>query len=203
MSSAKVVSWIKDKYGKVKGTYNKIPILSTRVYDVMFPDGVVCLYAANIISENMYSQIDSNGHHTLLLKKTTYHRKSEMAVPIYDKFVVSNTGRNSLRKTTKGWDFLYLWKYGSTTWAPLKDLKESNPVDIAEYVAGNRISEESSFAWWVPYTLKKRDHIIAKAKARFLNNSHKFGVEVPTSVEEAYKIDKKNNSTLWRDGIKK
>ena len=63
-----------------------------------------------------------------------------MAVPIDDKFVVSKTGRKSLMKNTKGWDFLCLCKDGSTTWDSLKDIKESNPVDIAEYVVGNRIS---------------------------------------------------------------
>ena len=126
-----------------------------------------------------------------------------MDVPIYDKFLVSKTGREIIRKTTKGWDFLCLYKYGITIWAPLNDLKESNPVDIAEYAVGNIISEESDFAWWVPYTLEKRYHIIAKAKARVLKNSHKFGVEVPTSVEEAYIIDQKKNNTLLRDAIKK
>ena len=65
------------------------------------------------------------------------------------------------------------------------------------------ISEEAAFAWWVLYTLKKQDHIISKVKAHFLNNSHKFGVEVPTSVGEAYRLDQKNNNTLWRDAIKK
>ena len=203
MSSSKVVNWVKDKDGKVKVTYNKNPILYTRVYDVMFPDGLVCQYAENIIAENMYSQVDSNIHHTILLKETTDHRKAAMAVTIDDRFVVSNTGRKSLRKTTKGWDFLCLWKNGITTWAPLKDLKESNPVDIAEYVVGNKISEESAFDWWVIYTLKKWDHIIAKVKARLLKKSYKFGAEVPTSVEEAYKLDKKNNNSLWRDAIKK
>ena len=124
MSSSKVVSRLKDKYVNVKGTYNKNPILNTRVYDVMFPYGAVCQYAANIIADNMYSQVDSNGHHNLLLKEITDHRKSAMAVPIDYKFVVSKTGSKSLRKTTKGWYFLCLWKYGSTTWAPLKDIKE-------------------------------------------------------------------------------
>ena len=75
MSSAKVVSWVKDKNGKLKGTYNKNPILNTRVYDVMFPDGAVSQYAANIIADNMYSRIDFSGHHTLLLTENTYHRK--------------------------------------------------------------------------------------------------------------------------------
>ena len=126
-----------------------------------------------------------------------------MAVPIYKKLVVSKTGRKSLIKKTKGCDLLCLWKYVSKTWAPLKDLKESNPVDISEYVVGNKISEEASFARWVPYTLKKRDHIIAEVKARLLKNSHKFGVELPTSVEEEYRLDQKNNNTLWFDAIKK
>ena len=75
-------------------------------------------------------------------------------------------------------------------------------MDIAEYVVENTISEESAFAWWVPYTLKKRGHIIAKVKARFLKNYHKFGVEVPTSVKEAYKLNQKNSNTLLREAIK-
>ena len=126
----------------------------------------------------MYSQVYSNGHHTLLLKEITDHRKSATDVPIDEKFVVSKTGRESLRKTTKIWYLLCLWKDGSITWAPLKDLKESNPVDIAEYVVGNRIYEEAAFSWWLPYTLKNQYHIIAKVKVRFLKKSHKFGVEV-------------------------
>ena len=99
--------------------------------------------------------------------------------------------------------FLCLWKDGSTTWDPLKDIKESNPVDIAEYVVGNSIYEEAAFDWWVPYNLKKQDQIVAKVKARFLKKYHKFGVEVPTLVEEAYIIDQNNNNTIWRDLIKK
>ena len=77
-----------------------------------------------------------------------------MAVPIDDKFVVSNTGRESLRKTIKGFNFLCLWKDCSTTWAPMKNLNESNPVDMTEYIVENRISEEATFDWWLPYTLK-------------------------------------------------
>ena len=66
MSSEKLVIRVKYKNGRVKGTYENNTILYTRVYDVMFPDGAVCQYAANIFADNMYSQVDSNGHHTLL-----------------------------------------------------------------------------------------------------------------------------------------
>ena len=69
----------------------------------------------------MYSQVNSNGHHTLPLKEITNHTKSAMAVLIDDKFVASKTFSKSLRKTTKGYYFLCLWKYGSTMWDPLKD----------------------------------------------------------------------------------
>ena len=72
-----------------------------------------------------------------------------------------------------------------------------------EYVVGNGISEEAAFDWWIPYNLKKQDHIIAKAKARFLKKSHTFGMEVSTSVKEAYKLEQKNNNTLCHDAIKK
>ena len=103
-----MVSWVKDKNGKLKGTYNKNPILDTRVYCVIFPDGAVCQYVESIIAENMYSQVDSNVHHTLLLKENTDHRRSAMDVPTYKKIVVSNTGRKILRKSTKEWDLLCL-----------------------------------------------------------------------------------------------
>ena len=72
-----MVSRVKDKDGNLKGTYNKNPILDTRVCDVIFPYESVCHYAANIIAENMYSQVDSNGHHTLLLNEITDHRNQQ------------------------------------------------------------------------------------------------------------------------------
>jgi hypothetical protein len=31
----------------------------------------------------------------------------------------------------------------------LKDLKESNPVEVAEYAVANKIDDEPAFAWWV------------------------------------------------------
>ena len=60
----------------------------------------------------------------------------------------------------KGWKLLVQWKDGSTTWGPLKDHKESDPVRVAEYAIANKIAEEPAFAWWVLHTLGKRDRII-------------------------------------------
>ena len=54
-----------------------------------------------------------------------------------------------------------LWRDGTRTWLPLKDPKDSNPIDEAEYAEMAGISDEPAFAWWVRHTLKKRDKIIA------------------------------------------
>jgi hypothetical protein len=47
-------------------TPNSNPILDTGVYEVTFPDCHVDEYAANIIIENMYQQVDSDGNTHLI-----------------------------------------------------------------------------------------------------------------------------------------
>jgi hypothetical protein len=72
--------------------------------------------------------------------------------------------------TTKGWKLHLEWKDGTTDWLPLKDLKESYPVQVAEYAVANKISEKPAFAWWVPYVLRER--IIKKVKTRYWKRTH-------------------------------
>ena len=45
--------------------------------------------------------------------------------------------------------------------------------------------------------------IFSKVKARIHKTTQKYGIEIPTSVENAYKIDTKNNNDLWRKAIDK
>ena len=46
------------------------------------------------------------------------------------------------RTTTKGWELHVKWHDGSTNWIPLKDLKHSNPVEVAEYATIAKLAEE-------------------------------------------------------------
>lgn len=94
-----------------------------------------------------------------------------------------------------------MWRDGSTSWEPLYRLKESNPVDVAEYAVSSGIKKEPAFQWWVPYVLKKRARIIAATNQRYLKRTHKFGIEIPRSVAEALLIDRKTNTTRWRDAL--
>jgi hypothetical protein len=45
---------------------------------------------------------------------------------------------------------------------------------------------EPAFSWLVPWTLKKRDRIIAAVNNRFLKKTHKFGLRVPPSVKVSF-----------------
>ena len=47
----------------------------------------------------------------------------------------------------------------------------------------------------------KRDVILSAVKSCIRKTTHKYGIEIPTSVEHAHKIDAKNGNTFWRDTI--
>ena len=85
----------------------------------------------------------------------TDHKCDGSAVKIDRKYAKPNNGQDKLQKTTVGWSFHIKWKDGTSDWVPLKILKESNPVDIAEYCVAHGIEDEPVFVWLIPYTLRK------------------------------------------------
>ena len=113
------------------------------------------------------------------------------------------SGQRKPIKTTKGWKLKVLWKDGTEEWIPLKDMKESNQVETAEFAKAKGLQTQPAFKWWVPYTLKKRDAIVSKVQARVRKVTHKYGIKVPRTVKQAYEFDKENGNTFWRDVIKK
>jgi hypothetical protein len=83
-----------------------------------------------VIAENLYAQVDSEGKRYLLMDSIIDHKKYHHAVSKDDEFVIVN-GKRQRKKTASGWHFNIQWKYGTTSWESLKDLKESNPVEAA------------------------------------------------------------------------
>jgi hypothetical protein len=82
----------------------------------------------------------------------------------------------------KGHFLLVKRKDGSMSWEKLKDLKDSNPVKLAEFAVANRLVEEPAFNWWVPQTLRRRrNRIISKVKSRYWRTTHEFGIKLPHS----------------------
>jgi hypothetical protein len=191
-----------DKSGNPIGVANANPILDTRIYDVQFSDGHMETFAANVIAENIFSQLDNEGRRHLILDEIIDHRCDHRAISIDDKYTMHN-GRQSLRCTTQGWHLLVRWRNGTTSWEPLRNLKESNPIKLAEYAMANKLSEETAFHWWVPFTLKKRDRIISASKTWSHKHNQKLGIKIPQSVERALAIDQETNTSLWKDAIEK
>ena len=110
-------------------------------------------------------------------------------------------GKKKRHKTTAGVKLLAKCRDGSEMWIPLKDMKESSPVQVAHYAKANNLLDLPAFKWWTPYVLRKSKIILSKIKARMSQVTHKYGVELPRSADHAAQLDKQNNNTLWADAL--
>jgi hypothetical protein len=137
------------------------------------------------------------------MKDVVGHKSTCAALVGDERLITSRNGQKKLRKTTQGWKLCIEWKDGSTTWEPLKNLKESNPIEVSEYVIANKVDHEPDFAWWVPDTLHKKSRIIKAVSRRALKRYYKYGIKVPTNTEEALEIDKETSTSFWRLAIEK
>jgi hypothetical protein len=95
----------------------------------------------------MYAQCDIEGRQFNLMEGMIEHRTDDHAVAPAEMHI--KHGRNKkVRKTTKGWHLCVEWKDGTTIWERLADLKESNPVEVAEYAATKSLLNTPAFVWW-------------------------------------------------------
>ena len=201
LQPAKVIGRTTLTTGDLIGTYDPNPLMNTLVYDVKFPDRCVREYGANVIAENMYSQVDTEGYHSSTLVSIVDYKKLPDAIAKKDMYITTQSGQRRARMTTRGWNLLVSWLDRSESWVPLAIVKQSYPVEAAEFAVAAGIDKEPAFLWWVPFTLRKRDTIISAIKARVKRVTHKYGVEIPRTVAEALKLDEINGNSYWRDAI--
>ena len=71
-------------------------------YEIGFCDGSTSKLTANIISEKVCFQVDSDGIHFLLSKGICEHRLDWCEIPKRFRFIVSNNGNNIPKRTTVG-----------------------------------------------------------------------------------------------------
>ena len=50
--------------------------------------------------------------------------------------------------------------------------------------------------------MRKRNRIIRKVKSKYWKRTHKHGLRIPKTIEEAMEIDRENENTLWMDAIR-
>jgi hypothetical protein len=85
----------------------------------------------------MFAQVNDEGQQFALIHKIVDHQKDNTAVPLSEEMVHSANGMEKPKVMMRGWEFMIQFKDGSLGWSKLKDLKESNPIKVAEYVVAN------------------------------------------------------------------
>lgn len=126
----------RDADGELVGKSTNNPFTDTALYEVEFNSGDVEEYTANIIAENIYAQVDDEGYTYYSIDEILDHTFDSTALFRDDAYTL-NRGKCVLKRTTKGWKICVRWKDGTTSWVSLRDLKESNPVELAEYAVAN------------------------------------------------------------------
>ena len=137
------------------------------MYEVEFAHGEKASLVANYIAENLFAQIDDDGSRQVLMNEIIDYRTNGTELKQQDAFITTKTGTKCRQETTKGWELLIEWKDGSTNWVTLKDIKESYPVQVAEFALATHIYMEPTVTWWVPFVLKKRNRILANVKSKY------------------------------------
>ena len=118
------------------GRKHRNPTLDSRMYLVEFLDGEQQEISYNMLAEHLYSQCDSEGNQYHIFREIINHRKTKAAVDKANQVTTGNN-RRIKKKTLTGWDLEVGWKDGSTSWIPLKEIKNTNPVETVEYAKAN------------------------------------------------------------------
>ena len=104
------------------------------MYEVEYQDGHTVALAANIIAENILAQVDEEGKRSVLFDEIVDVRTDGTQVLQQDAFVTTSSGTQRRVTTTKGWEVNLKWKDRSIKWNKLKDIKDSYPVQLEEYM---------------------------------------------------------------------
>ncbi len=72
MVLGKIINRKRDADDNPIGVAHSDPIFDTRLYQVQFPQGQVEEYSANVIAQNLYSQLDSERNHYLLMDQIMF-----------------------------------------------------------------------------------------------------------------------------------
>ena len=69
---------------------------------------------ANIIAENILSQVDDSGFHSYILEGILDAKKNKRALGPESAFIVTQSGQRKLRQMTMGWNLKVAWKDGTS-----------------------------------------------------------------------------------------
>ena len=156
---AKVLGRKRNGEGNFMGWKHANPTLNSCIFVVEFRDGEQKDIGYNILAEHLHSQMDDEGNIYKLFHGIIGHCKKAGAVDKADQF--RQVGNKQVKKKTiTAWDIKVEWVDGTSSWFLLKEVKNSNSFELAEYAMHSRLNLEPAFDWWVQDTLKRKKHLI-------------------------------------------
>jgi hypothetical protein len=145
LAKGRVTSQKRDTDGNPIRLANANPILITREYTFTFDDGDKTVLYANLIAEAMYAQFNLDRNQYVLLDSIIDHRQLDIAIRPPDQKVVQPDGQTCMKRSNIGWQVCCQWKDGSISWKNLADLKDSHPLETAEYAVTQGIDHKPAF----------------------------------------------------------
>ena len=109
---ASVRRCVEDLDGAKVGTYCRSPLMDAWEYELEYDYGTHDRYFANVIAENLYSQLDLERHQFLILEDISDHCSDQIAIYVAGGFIIIQWRNNHLKKNTSGWELLTQMKEG-------------------------------------------------------------------------------------------
>ena len=112
---------------------------------------------------------------------------------------------HSPRYKGSSYNVLVQWTDSSTTWEPINIVGKDDPVTLAKYAKEHDLLDTPG--WKFLRRIARRAKVLKRMLKQARRNSqrnaipYKFGIRIPRSTNEAYKLDKENGNTLWADAI--
>ena len=101
----------------------KISFFDTNVYEVKYIYRHKASLSENNIAENIYLRVNKYGNIFVIFHEIVYHNVDWKETNHKDALIISKNVCNRRRDTTKLWRIMIQWKYGSTSWEIMKDVR--------------------------------------------------------------------------------
>jgi hypothetical protein len=105
--------------------------------------------------------------------------------------------------TTKGVRIMVQFFDGTTGWIPLEVARVDNPIPLIAYAKRQGLTRHEAWKRTREYDPDALDDLRQGFIAKYESTPHyKFGVQIPTSIHHALRLDKLNGNHLWKEAIK-
>jgi hypothetical protein len=106
--------------------------------------------------------------------------------------------------TTKGVRLLVKFFSGDKAWVPMEAARSDNPTPVIEYAKRKKLLKHPRWTWTEDFDIATVEDLRQAFVAKYENTpKYKFGVQIPTSISHALRLDRLNGDDQWGEAIKR